>query len=318
MRSIVKLSSVLLFASALLLSAAKSGSAQEPSPRATPQSRREATSEQKRSPAKTEQKSADSPSAGAFALAMPSRAANSDSSARAGRDTSEEQRHDRREEALEHDLVWLTAILAGVNVATTIIFLVTMFANIKAANATKEAADAARDNAKSALDQLRMLTRPRIEMSADALFDSVGTQTMTAYFTLRNAGERSAEIEEQVFVLFTHIAAHTYSPQIPFDFDETLLDRAPKPLPQIFESHDRRSSQVTHFKLSLKEFVGNGKSTWQFYLDRGYAACLAGYIRYRDKETKQMHETFFCRAWDRGALQFVIPPKMPDSYNHSS
>jgi hypothetical protein len=168
-----------------------------------------------------------------------------------------------------------------------------------------------RKQGKTALDQLRMNTRPYVEMFADTLFDDVGTQTMTAYFSLVNVGERDAEIEEQAFVLWTFQATLPYPQEVPFD------DESPKPLPETFESHDRRSNQVTHRKLSLTVFVGS-ESTWDFYLAGRYVACLAGYIRYRDNETKQLHETHFCRSWNHSAREFGIPPKMPDTYNHST
>jgi len=113
-------SAVILIASALLLSGERSASADavKPTPRATPQSHRETATEPKPTPDKSDQTSADRQQADVLALAAPSGATESDSSASAARRTAEEERHDRREESLEQSLVCLTAILAGIEVVT--------------------------------------------------------------------------------------------------------------------------------------------------------------------------------------------------------
>lgn len=136
------LSASILIALALLLSAAKNG-AENPSPRTTPQSHGEATPEQK--PTADNAKSPDQqrPTPNALAAPAPQRLTGISGAAEGGRKATEEERHDQREEALEHQLVCLTAILAGIEVVTLVLFFFSMRASIKAANASGSSARAA-------------------------------------------------------------------------------------------------------------------------------------------------------------------------------
>jgi hypothetical protein len=131
----------ILIAWVLLLSAAKSG-AKNPSPGTIPQSHREATPEQK--PTSDNAKSPDQqrPTPNAFTAPTPQRLTSISGAAEGGRKATEEERHDRREEALEHQLVCLTAILAGIEVITLVLFFFSMRASIKAANASGASARA--------------------------------------------------------------------------------------------------------------------------------------------------------------------------------
>jgi hypothetical protein len=174
----------------------------------------------------------------------------------------------------------------------------------------------AKEQSKISLTQLQLLTRPKLEIFGDTVLEQ--STEVTAYFTVVNKGERAAYIEEQTFVLWDHIALLAYPQRSPFLINDGVSESSPKPLPQRFDSHDSRISQVTNFEFSSNEFRGYGKSIWQSYVDGDDVACFAGYVRYRDIDTNQIHETSFCRTWDRKALYFVIPPKMPPSYNHST
>jgi len=139
---------LILIALALLLSGDRSAGADtvNPAPRATPQSHRETATEEEPTANQTDQAGSNRQEADALALAAPSRPEKRASTTSAAHDTSEEERHDRREEALEQRLVCLTAILAIIEVITLFIFVGTMIANIRAANAAKTAAEAAQQS----------------------------------------------------------------------------------------------------------------------------------------------------------------------------
>jgi hypothetical protein len=67
----------------------------------------------------------------------------------------EQDRHNRREESLEYELVILTAVLAGIEVVTFIVFFFTMLASIRAANAAKASAEAAKESVDTAGETLK-------------------------------------------------------------------------------------------------------------------------------------------------------------------
>jgi len=133
---------LILLAAVIVLSCASDGTAYDPSPSATPPSQRQSTAEQKSAGTQSQQTKNPSTPTNALSEPTPNRLAENHSATAGQRDTTEEQRHDRREEGLEGKLVRLTGILAVANVVTGVIFLFTMFATIRAANAAKRSADA--------------------------------------------------------------------------------------------------------------------------------------------------------------------------------
>ena len=135
---------LILIGLGLLLSVAKGG-AENPSPRAALQSHRKATPDQN-----TENTKPYSEQPYGLATSAPSGPAQIGGANCAADKPTEEQRHNRREEALEHQLVCLTAALAIVEVITLFVYFFTMLANIRAANAAKASADAAKASADAA------------------------------------------------------------------------------------------------------------------------------------------------------------------------
>jgi hypothetical protein len=107
-------------------------------------------------------------------------------------DTSEEkERHDRREEALEQRLVILTAILALIEVITLFIFVGTMIANIRAANAAKTAAQATEASTKIAGQTMAIGQRGYLYLSG-IRFDRIEPSTVWITYPIYNAGQTPA------------------------------------------------------------------------------------------------------------------------------
>lgn len=309
---------LILIASALLLSGVRSASADppKPTPRATADSHRKAASEQKPTADHPEQALTDSEQAGALSSTTPDRGAKGNGTASGDRHGAEEERHDRREEALEQSLVCLTAILAGIEVLTLVIFVFTMFANIKAANAAKVGADAAKqsaDSTKSSADavvsQMRLLTRPKIEVSADTLIPE--NTTVTVHFTAVNAGHTDARVVRQRFALWTHDTHSPWPSEIPSS-GRVVHDVL---LPEKFAAYDWRSSQL-NMTLSITN-APHPTSEWNLFSSSNLEVCISARILYSD-ESEKNHETLFCRAWSRSERKFLVPDTMPVSYNRST
>src|SRR5690242_18509122 len=136
-----RLSASIAIVLASLLSAQRSVGSQ-PSPGVISQSHREVTLGQNSNA--DEAKSPDQQRSASNTLADPTppRVTRGGGTSEGGREATEVERHDLREETLENQLVRLTAVLAGIEIITLVFFFFSMRANIKAANAAKTAADA--------------------------------------------------------------------------------------------------------------------------------------------------------------------------------
>ena len=164
--------------------------------------------------------------------------------------------------------------------------------------------------AKATLEQVQLLTRPKVEVSGDTVFEQ--STEVTIYFTVLNTGHTEAQITDQRFGIWFYQTSLPFPPALPAGDVES-----PAPLPKCFEAYDRRASHISQ-TLKTDVFIGfSDKSQWHAYVEAIFVACLSGYIRYLDKAGKA-HTTFFCRAWNRNERKFVIPLGMPDTYNHST
>lgn len=170
----------LILTTLVLLSSlgAASGDTLQPTPSTAPQSHRERTSEQETSADYSYRKETNRIIANALALATPSGAAENNSSNSADRGASEEERHDRQEESLEGWLVVLTAVLAGIEVATLIIYFFTMLASLRAADAAKRSADvahAAITTGRPYIQVAQVMFRPKRQTEYRSQLDVGGT-----------------------------------------------------------------------------------------------------------------------------------------------
>lgn len=299
----------ILIASALLLSGVRSASAAplKPMPRTTPQAERETTSETKPASNNSQQAEPNSPSSYAFPSPTP-RGSTQDANASNSQHTpAEEERHDRQEEALESKLVCLTAILAAIEVATAIIYFVTMLASIRAANAAKDSAHAAYENAEIAKQSFETMLRGIVEIEPVGIYFTQTTPTV--YFVVINSGHRQVGIEEQRFKV-------TYKPKgdsHPLEFAAGLGDRQFQPIPHAFDAGTRVSDKIAGSNLD-GIFAGiGGRSMWQVYCEGELLVCFWAYVRYID-HLGESHETYACIATDN-SKKFAIQPDMPSSYN---
>ena len=171
---------IILIASPVFLSSAKDGQA-DPTPGTTRQSNRKGATHQEPTANHANSPNAASKPSGTIAIATPNRMTRDSSTAPSTSYSSEEERHDRREESLENNLVDLTAILAIVEVVMLVIYFSTMRANIEAANAAKESANTARES---------LEISQRAHVSIEDIHLSRGSQWVD--YRLRNSGHLPA------------------------------------------------------------------------------------------------------------------------------
>jgi hypothetical protein len=182
MNHLKRLSASILIVSALLLNGA-SNCAEKPSPRPTPQSNREATPKQK-----TTADSATNPDqrrSTPNSLTAPPSVTSVTDAAESEYRATEEERHNRREETLEHQLVCFNAILAGIEVITLLFFFFTMRANIRAANAASE-------STRIASKQLGIAYRAAINIEDVKFKDFVIGGQFRVSYTVHNTGRVAA------------------------------------------------------------------------------------------------------------------------------
>lgn len=172
----------------------------------------------------------------------------------------------------------------------------------------RKAADAAKQSADAAAQQIRFITRPKIEVYADTLITQ--DTTVSAYYTVVNNGETPARVMLQRMSLWRKYTGVAWPSEMPSG--DTVNDIL---LPIDFEARDRRSSQLT-LKLSFDAGL-HPATDWRHFMSDGLFVCLSGHFLYTD-ESGTKHETFFCRAWSRVLQKFIVPESMPTTYNRQT
>jgi hypothetical protein len=207
----------MVLALGLTLAPSQEGRTEEPKPRAIPHGHREATAEQKPANNRTDQTSADGPTADALAIATPSGPTGSAPPASSTPKTTDEEHHWRIEEAhevrslqVEQRLVCLTAGLAVINAIVMGIYFFTMLATIRA---TKAATSSAASYSK----QLALQARPLLRVRQAHLVTE--RPYIKASYVLVNAGGSIAHIISMRHALVVGTATATKFGIEPFDLE---------------------------------------------------------------------------------------------------
>lgn len=295
----------MLVSLAVLLSGVRSALADspKPTPRTTPNGQRETTAEQKPTSAYSDQAGSYGAPTSAASVSNLSRPTESPIASATDEKATEQERHDRREETLENRLVWLTAILAAIEVVTLVIFYFTMTATQTAAYANKASAD-------RLAEQIKLTTRANIKVYAGTLANRPQTTTVDVDFTVVNEGHTDAQVILQRFAIWIHPLGLPWPTEIP-TAKSVVLDTL---LPQKFEAYDSREGRLT---MTILSSIAAATSDWAIFNSGGSLLCLSGRVQYID-ETGKRREFRFCRNWSRNDQQFIVNATMPNAYNRST